>query len=172
MQQGPVANVNVTYPKSIYETVPGIFKNSPITKERDTSFNHIDTKIKAGSLRLKLKSAEARQYLAANNFKTGVCFIVDMPIPSGNNRFFVNNFIKDEVEFTSLVSHGTGSWKPNCNEQLFFPVKTTTMPIPSDATGSVNPIKGPMDYPINFMAWTVPIILPFNVRWFCIQTVM
>ena len=46
--------------------------------------------------------------------------MVDMAIPSGKNRFFVYNLIKDSVEFSSLVSHGSGSWKPNCNDQLMF----------------------------------------------------
>ena len=94
LQQGPVAVAS--YPSFLTEPVLGISKDSVTPKGRDTSFNHIDTKIKVAALRLKQKTAMAKEYLTANGFNTDVCFMVDMSIPSGKNRFFVYNFIKNE----------------------------------------------------------------------------
>jgi hypothetical protein len=88
--------------------------------ERDTSFMQINTRLKAAALRLKQKVNEAEQFVIANNFNEEYCFMVDMSIPSGKRRFFVYNLKKDSIEFTSMVSHGSGSYKPNCNDQLIF----------------------------------------------------
>lgn len=88
--------------------------------ERDTSFMQINTRLKAAALRLKQKVTEAEQYVIANNFNDEYCFMVDMSIPSGKRRFFVYNMKTDAVEFTSMVSHGSGSYRPNCNDQLIF----------------------------------------------------
>ena len=87
---------------------------------RDTSFMHIDTKLKLAVVRLKQKTVEAAEFAKKNDFNTEYCFMVDMSIPSGKNRFFVYNLSKDSVEFTALVSHGSGSYKPNCDDQLVF----------------------------------------------------
>ena len=95
-------------------------KDSTIYIVRDTSYNHIDTKLRAAAFRLKQKAAMARDYLTANGLNTDICFMVDMSIPSGKKRFFVYNLSKDSVEFTAMVSHGSGSWKPNCDDQLVF----------------------------------------------------
>ena len=95
-------------------------KDTSFIVVRDTSFNHIETKLRIAASRLRLKVAMARQYCIANNFNTDVVFMVDMVIPSGKNRFFVYNLAKDSIEFTALVSHGSGSYKPNCDDQLVF----------------------------------------------------
>ena len=90
----------------------------PIT--RDTSYNQIDTKLKAAALRMKENTANLKAYIAANDFNAEYCFLVDMSIPSGKKRFFVYNLKTGTVELSSLVSHGSGSYKPNCNDQLVF----------------------------------------------------
>jgi hypothetical protein len=95
-------------------------RDTVFTIPRDTSFNHIDTKLKIAAARLRLKVAMARQYCIANKFNTSIVFMVDMSIPSGKNRFFVYNLDNDSIEFTALVSHGSGSYKPNCDDQLVF----------------------------------------------------
>lgn len=104
--------------------VPRIVKDTtlanPFPVIRDTSFNQIDTKIKLAAARLRLKVAMARQYCIANDFNTEIIFMVDMAIPSGKKRFFIYNLTTDSVEFTSLVSHGSGSYKPNTDDQLLF----------------------------------------------------
>jgi len=87
---------------------------------RDTSFMQIDTKLKAAALRLKVKVAEAEDFVKKNDFNTEYCFMVDMSIPSGKKRFFVYNLQKDTVELSSLVSHGSGSYTPTCQDRLTF----------------------------------------------------
>ena len=87
---------------------------------RDTSFMQIDTKLKAAAIRLKIKTAEAEAFVKKNDFNTEYCFMVDMSIPSGKKRFFVYNMQKDSVELSSLVSHGSGSYKADCKDHLTF----------------------------------------------------
>ncbi|MFT3910102.1 MAG: murein L,D-transpeptidase catalytic domain family protein [Ferruginibacter sp.] len=62
-------------------------------------------------LRLKDKAATIRKYVAAVNYNTTVCFMIDMKISSGKKRFFVYNLEKDSVEMSGLVTHGSGSDK-------------------------------------------------------------
>lgn len=107
---------------------PGFIKEEPVYKEkdsliveeRDTSFNQINTKLKAAALRLKQNTASLEEYVTENDFNPEYCFLVDMSIPSGKKRFFIYNIKKDVVEYSSLVSHGSGSYKPGCNDQLVF----------------------------------------------------
>ena len=58
--------------------------------------------------RLKLKVATLDKYIEANDFNTAHCFLIDMSIASGTNRFFVYNLKKDSIEKTGLVTHGSG----------------------------------------------------------------
>ncbi|MFM6923898.1 MAG: murein L,D-transpeptidase catalytic domain-containing protein [Ferruginibacter sp.] len=59
-------------------------------------------------LRLSKKALSAKDYVAANHFNTRRCFLIDMRIPSGENRFFIYNLEKDSVETAGLVTHGSG----------------------------------------------------------------
>ena len=91
-----------------------------LVTERDTSFMQIDTKLKIAAVKLKEKVAGIDEYVATNNFNTDYCFLVDMSIPSGKKRFFVYNIKLAEVEYSALVSHGSGSYIPGCNDLLVF----------------------------------------------------
>lgn len=95
-------------------------KEVPVVIERDTSFMQINTKLKIAAARLKEKTSTLAKYVADNGFNEEFCFMVDMAIPSGKNRFFIYNIQKDSVEQTSLVSHGSGSYYPGCNDLLVF----------------------------------------------------
>lgn len=59
--------------------------------------------------RLKLKGAEAKDFVAEHGFSRTHCFLVDMRVPSGKKRFFVYNLKNDSVELAGLVTHGSGS---------------------------------------------------------------
>jgi hypothetical protein len=61
--------------------------------------------------KISTRAATAAAFAGAHRFNTGVCFMIDMSIESGSNRFFVYNLQKDSVEATGLVTHG------NCNEK-------------------------------------------------------
>jgi len=86
----------------------------------DTSFYHINTTYKAALNRLKQQATALKEYAAVNDFNTEYCFLADMSIPDGKNRFFVYNLKKDSLEISSLVSHGFGSTKPNSYDELEF----------------------------------------------------
>ena len=59
-------------------------------------------------IRLKLKAATLDKYIKANDFNASHCFLIDMSIASGTNRFFVYNLKKDSIEKAGLVTHGSG----------------------------------------------------------------
>ena len=59
-------------------------------------------------LRLNKKALLARDYIEAHDFNEELCFLIDMRIPSGENRFFVYNLQEDSVEIAGLVTHGSG----------------------------------------------------------------
>ena len=68
--------------------------------------------------RLKQKAISAANFTKANKFNATRCFMVDMRIASGKERFFVYNLQKDSIEKAGLVTHGSGSDKGR--EELFF----------------------------------------------------
>lgn len=108
--------------KSLFsnELFNSLLKDTSVVIERDTSFNRIDTRIRAAAIRLKQKALIVKEYLVENNYNSDIVFMVDMSIPSGKDRFFVYNLNNDSVDFTALVSHGSGSYKPKCDDQLMF----------------------------------------------------
>jgi hypothetical protein len=59
--------------------------------------------------RLKEKASLAQDYVDRNGFDVSYCFLIDMRLPSGKNRFFVYNLLKDSLEAAGLVTHGKGS---------------------------------------------------------------
>jgi hypothetical protein len=59
-------------------------------------------------LRLNQKALLAKDYVAGHGFNEKYCFLMDMRIASGKNRFFVYNLDKDSVEVAGLVAHGSG----------------------------------------------------------------
>lgn len=56
--------------------------------------------------RLKKYSGELASFIRAYKYNEQVCFLVDMKIPSGQNRFFVYNLEADSVLFGGLVTNG------------------------------------------------------------------
>jgi hypothetical protein len=59
--------------------------------------------------RLEQKAATQKSYLSQHGFNTEVCFLVDMGLPSGRNRFFVYDLRRDSILLTGLVAHGCGA---------------------------------------------------------------
>jgi len=52
------------------------------------------------------------KFAARNDYSTKICFLVDMSIPSGRNRFFVYDLGNNSILFAGLVAHGS------CNERF------------------------------------------------------
>jgi hypothetical protein len=59
-------------------------------------------------LRLRTKVSGQRAFLSRYGFNPSICFLVDMRLPSGKNRFFVYDLRKDSVLLAGLVAHGSG----------------------------------------------------------------
>lgn len=67
---------------------------------------------KTNSLKkLQLKSADAKTFIKERGFNKEICFLLDMSLPSNQNRFFVYNLKKDSLYSAGLVTHG------RCNER-------------------------------------------------------
>lgn len=60
-------------------------------------------------IRLKKQAAVLKAFAVKNNYNTRYCFMADMSITSGSNRFFVFDFVKDTVLLAGLVAHGYGN---------------------------------------------------------------
>jgi hypothetical protein len=60
--------------------------------------------------KLKLKSDDAISFTKKNGYNPSICFFVDMSLPSGQNRFFIYDMLKDSIQNSGLVTHG------RCNE--------------------------------------------------------
>lgn len=82
--------------------------------------NLFETKYNQAVNRLKEQAAAITIYAKANNYNCDYCFLVDMSIPSGKNRFFVYNIKEDSIESSSLVAHGFGSTMRDGTDDLAF----------------------------------------------------
>lgn len=87
------------------------FKKTVDNKEHVASATikkKIDEK-NAGFIRLQAFANKLEEYATENNYNTRYCFLVDMKIKSGSNRFFVYDIQKDSILHSGLVAHGWGN---------------------------------------------------------------
>lgn len=64
---------------------------------------------------LAKERADALQtYAIQNGCDTCYCFLVDYSLPSGTPRFFIWNFMTDEIEFADFCMHGAGKGNTKC----------------------------------------------------------
>ena len=59
---------------------------------------------------LNILTKKISNYAIQNDLSTEYCFLVDMSLPSGRNRFFIYDLKKNTIINSGLVSHGS------CNE--------------------------------------------------------
>lgn len=64
---------------------------------------------KAELVRLHGFASKLHSYANENGYNSRYCFLVDMKIASGSNRFFVYDIQKDSVLHSGLVTHGYGN---------------------------------------------------------------
>jgi hypothetical protein len=57
-------------------------------------------------IKLEQKGAAAKLFVQRKGFNDQVCFLLDMTLPSGSNRFFIYDLKKDSVLGAGLVAHG------------------------------------------------------------------
>ncbi|HEY6064402.1 MAG TPA: murein L,D-transpeptidase catalytic domain family protein [Chitinophagaceae bacterium] len=70
--------------------------------KKQTGYITTDKTIK----KLEQKVAEVKQLVRRNGYNENICFLVDMTLPSGQNRFFIYDLKKDTVQGAGLVAHG------------------------------------------------------------------
>jgi hypothetical protein len=101
-------------------TSSGIWKkvkaNNSIHVKKDTEPK------KAIIEKLKKKSVDAIDFTKKNGYNESICFLIDMTMPSGQERFFIYNMVKDTVQRAGLVTHG------RCNEMWFEGRKYSNVP--------------------------------------------
>lgn len=56
--------------------------------------------------KLQLKAADAKLFVQQKGYNDAICFLIDMSLPSGQNRFFVYDIKKDTLNNSGLVTHG------------------------------------------------------------------
>jgi len=56
--------------------------------------------------KLQLKAADAKLFVNQKGYNDAICFLVDMSLSSGQNRFFVYDLKKDTLTNAGLVTHG------------------------------------------------------------------
>ena len=89
------------------KTSPGGKKFSSLyVPKNETSY----TLTKSTIEKLQGKATEAKIFSEKNNYNEAICFLVDMSLPSGENRFFIYDLAKDSIQKAGLVTHG------HCNQ--------------------------------------------------------
>lgn len=68
---------------------------------------------RAELVRLKGFANQLETYATKNDYNAHYCFLIDMSISSGSNRFFVYDIEKDSVLHAGLVAHGYGNSSGN-----------------------------------------------------------
>jgi L,D-transpeptidase catalytic domain len=56
--------------------------------------------------KMQIKAVDARLFVQQKGYNETICFLVDMGLPSGQNRLFVYDLKKDTVRNSGLVTHG------------------------------------------------------------------
>ena len=58
--------------------------------------------------RLRKHAAETKEYCLRNHLSMDYCFLVDFDVHSGRNRFFVWDFHRNKVVYSTICAHGRG----------------------------------------------------------------
>ena len=102
---------NIVNSKSTEKPWTSTTKNSPNEKYGNT-------------YALVSRANEINNYARQNGYSTKYCFLIDMSLASGRNRFFVYDLEKKSVAYSGLVAHGC------CNERFI------SHPVFSNTSGS------------------------------------
>lgn len=92
---------------ALYYLVP---RSAPTRNPTPTpSAKKPETKVEteAYALKLKERAREVKSYARRKGFSSEHCFLIDMSLPSGKNRFFIYDLKRDSVIAAGLVAHGS-----------------------------------------------------------------
>lgn len=86
------------------------FSNSRVWKKSKALYFPKKEKSKGLSkeslLKLEQKAAAAKLFVKRKGYNEDVCILIDMSLPSGQNRLFIYNLKKDSIATAALVAHG------------------------------------------------------------------
>ena len=94
----------------------------PSKSETNSSSARQNNATESSTPGLRSRLSQAMKYIKQNGYSTEYCFLVDMGIHSGKNRFFVYDMKKNTVSVSGLVAHGT------CNTQFLAQAKFSNTP--------------------------------------------
>lgn len=83
------------------------FWYKPKFKPTVSSYSNTVKKSSGEFNRLKSKGTFLKQFAVDHQYNSSQCFLVDMSLSSGKNRFFVYDMNKDSVLVEGLVAHGS-----------------------------------------------------------------
>lgn len=79
-------------------------KDTPVSSSKKST-KKVETEAYAALL--KGRARNLKTYAARKGFSTDHCFLIDMSLPSGRNRFFIYDLKRDSVVSAGLVAHGS-----------------------------------------------------------------
>jgi hypothetical protein len=94
--------------KTKAESIPA--KNEEDVDDEDVEEKNESTTSPGNTTILNILTKKINNYAIQNDLSTEYCFLVDMSLPSGRNRFFIYDLKKNTIINSGLVSHGS------CNE--------------------------------------------------------
>ena len=104
-------------------------KNTSLSKEKtelsatQSSVKEVETPAPAENTGMMRHLADKiNEYAVVNGYSTRYCFLVDMSLPSGRNRFFVYDCEKKSIISSALVAHGC------CNKSFISRPKFSNAP--------------------------------------------
>ncbi len=86
-----------------------VSKKPNLSKQNNAVVLKTNEAKKTKLMRLKGFANQLEQYAKENDYNSRYCFLVDMSITCGSNRFFVYDIKKDTVLQSGLVTHGYGN---------------------------------------------------------------
>jgi hypothetical protein len=106
------------------DPVPTTKEPATINKVNKTakSSTTVHEKKKSQPLSLEARLGSAKEYVLQKGYSTEYCFLIDMGIKSGKNRFFVYNLETDNILMEGLVAHGS------CNTQFISQARFSNAP--------------------------------------------
>lgn len=92
---------------AIYYFVP--WNKDTRTPAPVTSANKSDRKTEtaAYAAQLRGRARDLRTFARRKGYSTDYCFLIDMSLPSGKNRFFIYDLERDSITAAGLVAHGS-----------------------------------------------------------------
>lgn len=97
----------------VWERTKAVYLSKPERKRVLSSISFIA---------LKQKASEAKKFINDKSYNDQICFLIDMSLPSGQNRFFIYDLVKDTIKSSGVVTHG------RCNQQWLEGRKYSNVP--------------------------------------------